>query len=68
MRTKLLSLLFLLFPISLFSQNYEKEGDDLFAQAQYEQAEKKYKAAIALVGESQTIKKSKTNALNAKAY
>ena len=39
-----------------FSQNYEKEGDDLFAQAQYEQAEKKYKAAIAIVGESQTIK------------
>ena len=40
MKTKLLTLFLLLLPIGLFSQNYEKEGDDLFAQAQYEQAEK----------------------------
>lgn len=56
MKTKLLTLLLLLFSIGLFSQNYEKEGDDLFAQAQYEQAEKKYKAAIAINGETPSVK------------
>lgn len=67
MKTKLLSLLFLLLPIYLFSQNYEKEGDDLFAQAQYEQAEKKYKAAIAISGESQTIKQKQDKCTKCKS-
>lgn len=61
MRYTLLTILFLLIPISLFSQNYEKEGDDLFAQAQYEQANKKYKAAIVVFGETPALKKKQTN-------
>lgn len=67
MKTKLLSLLFVLLPIGLFSQNYEKEGDELFAQTQYEQAEKKYKAAIAISGESQTIKQKRDNCSKCKS-
>lgn len=58
---KLLIILLLSFPILSFSQNYEKEGDDLFAQAQYEQAEKKYKAAIAIVGETPSINQKLSN-------
>ena len=46
----------LLLPIFLFSQNYEKEGDDLFSQAQYEKAEKKFNAAIVIFGEIPTLK------------
>lgn len=56
MKTRLFTLLLLLFPICLFAQNYEKEGDDLFAQAHYEQAEKKYKAAIAIEDETPAVK------------
>lgn len=61
MKTRLFTLLLLLFPICLFAQNYEKEGDDLFAQAQYEQANKKYKAAIVVSGETPALKKKQTN-------
>ena len=61
MKTKLLTLLFLILPAYIFCQNYDKEGDDLFAQAQYEQAEKKYKAAIAILGEIPAIKQKLSN-------
>ena len=42
-------------PICLLAQNYEKEGDDMFAQGQYEAAYKKYSAFIAAVGESASV-------------
>lgn len=61
MKTKLLFLLFILLPAYIFCQNYEKEGDDLFAQAQYEQAEKKYKAAIVVLGETASLKQKQLN-------
>lgn len=61
MRSKLLTLLLLLLPICLFAQNYEKEGDNLFIQAQYEQAEKKYKAAIVVLGETASLKQKQLN-------
>lgn len=61
MKTKLITLLMLLLPICCFSQNYEKEGDDLFSQAQYEQAEKKYKAAITIIGETPSVNQKLSN-------
>ena len=67
MKTKLLTALFCILPLFAFTQNYEKEGDDLFAQAQYEQAEKKYKAAIAILGESQTIKQKQDKCTKCKS-
>lgn len=48
MKTKCLALLLLCLPLVLGAQNYEQQGDELFAQAQYEKAVKKYKAAEAV--------------------
>ena len=45
MKTKLITILLCLFPLLAYAQNYEQKGDELFAEAQYEQALKKYKAA-----------------------
>ena len=44
MKIKVL-LLGLLAPLFLMAQNYEQQGDELFAKAQYEKAIKKYRAA-----------------------
>ncbi len=46
MKTKLITILLCLFPLLAYAQNYEQQGDELFAQAQYEKAIKKYDAAI----------------------
>ena len=67
MKTKLLAIVFLFLPIYLFSQNYEQQGDELFAQAQYEQAEKKYKAAIAIDGETPAIKQKQEKCVKCKS-
>ena len=40
MNTKILTLLILCLPILVVAQNYEQQGDELFAQAQYEKAVK----------------------------
>lgn len=48
MKTKILALLILCLPVLLCAQSYEQQGDELFAQAQYEKAVKKYNAAIEL--------------------
>lgn len=61
MKTKLLTTLLCFLPLFAFSQNYEKEGDDLFAQAQYEKAEKKYKAALLIMGETPSILQKQIN-------
>ena len=45
MKIKIL-LLALLMPVFLIAQNYEQQGDELFQQAKYEQAVKKYDAAM----------------------
>jgi hypothetical protein len=45
MKTKLIAILLCFFPLLAYAQSYEQKGDELFAQAQYEQALKKYKAA-----------------------
>ncbi|MCR4664589.1 MAG: tetratricopeptide repeat protein [Paludibacteraceae bacterium] len=55
MKTKLFTILLSLFPLFLIAQNYEKEGDDLFAQGKYEQAVKKYNALQAAVGSSSSL-------------
>ena len=62
MKTKFFTLILCIFPVFLSAQNYEKEGDDLYAQGKYEQAVKKYNAAISLVGESATINNKIANA------
>lgn len=59
MKTKLLTLFLCLIPVILSAQNYEKEGDELFAQAQYEAAYKKYAAFIAAVGETDAENRNK---------
>ena len=46
MKTKLITILLCLFPLLAYAQNYEQQGDELFAQAQYEKVIKKYDAAI----------------------
>lgn len=61
MKIKFLILVLFLLPAYLFCQNYEKEGDELFAQSQYEKAEKKYKAAIAIIGETPSVKQKQVN-------
>lgn len=43
------------------AQKLEQEGDELFAKAQYEQAEKKYHAAIVLLDEDPALKQKQTN-------
>ena len=55
MKTKLLTILLFLFPVILFAQNYEKEGDMYFEEGKYLEAEKKYKAAATLSGESSVL-------------
>ena len=45
MKTKILMALLCLCPLFAVAQNYEQQGDELFAEGQYEQAVKKYKAA-----------------------
>ena len=60
MKSKLITILLLyLFPLLTFAQNYEQQGDELFAQAQYEKAEKKYKAAIEMSGTSTSLQSKK---------
>ena len=49
MKTKLITILLCLFPLLAYAQNYEQKGDELFAEAQYEQAVKKYNAAVVSV-------------------
>ena len=66
MKAKLLTLLLLLLPAYIFCQNYEKEGDELFVQAKYEQAEKKYKAAIAIFGDIPIIQQKFANSTKCK--
>ena len=56
---KIIFLLLLCIPTLLFSQNYEQQGDELFAQAQYEKAAKKYSAAIEMSGESSSLQAKK---------
>ena len=56
MKIKFLTILLFLFPVMLFAQNYEKEGDVCFEKGEYQEAEKKYKAAAALSGESSALK------------
>lgn len=43
------------------AQKYEQQGDELFEQAQYEEAEKKYEAALAMVDEAPAIKQKQEN-------
>ena len=43
----------------LSAQNYEQQGDELFAQAQYDKAAKKYSAAIELLGASSSLQAKK---------
>ena len=59
MKTKLITILLCLFPLLAYAQNYEQQGDELFAQAQYEKAEKKYKAAIEMSGTSSSLQAKK---------
>ena len=55
MKTKLLTILLCVLPALIAAQNYEKEGDDLYAQSNYELAIKKYNAAQAVAGESASV-------------
>ena len=61
MKTKLLTILLCLFPVMLFAQNYEKEGDMCFEKGEYQEAEKKYKAAALLSGESSVLSQKQKN-------
>ena len=58
MKIKIL-LLMSLMPLFLMAQNYEQQGDELFAQAQYEKAAKKYTAAIEVSGTSSSLQTKK---------
>ena len=55
MKTKLLTILLCVLPALIAAQNYEKEGDDLYAQSNYELAIKKYNAAQVVAGESASV-------------
>lgn len=57
MKTKLITLFLCICPLLLIAQDYKKEGDELFQQAQYEKAIKKYKAYVAFVGEDPAVSK-----------
>ena len=57
MRTKFIALLLCLCPLLLIAQDYKKEGDELFQQAQYTKAIKKYNAYIAFAGEDPAVSK-----------
>ena len=63
MKTKLFIILLSILPMHAWAQtpNYEQQGDELFAQAQYEKAEKKYKAAIEMSGTSSSLQTKKEN-------
>lgn len=61
MKTKFLTILLFLFPVMLFAQNYEKEGDVCFEKGEYQEAEKKYKAAALLSGESSVLEQKQKN-------
>lgn len=58
MKTKLFIILLSILPMHAWAQtpNYEQQGDELFAQAQYEKALKKYRAAIEITGESPSLR------------
>ena len=62
MKTKLFAILFCIIPTLIFSQNYEKQGDELFKEAKYADALKKYNAAIELSGEGESLLKKQENA------
>ena len=61
MKTKFLTILLFLFPVMLFAQNYEKDGDVCFEKGEYQEAEKKYKAAALLSGESSELEQKQKN-------
>lgn len=61
MKTKFLTILLFLFPVMLFAQNYEKDGDVCFEKGEYQEAEKKYKAAALLSGESSVLEQKQKN-------
>lgn len=62
MKTKLITLFLCLCPLLLIAQDYKKEGDELFQQAQYEKAIKKYNAYIAFAGKDPAVSKRIANA------
>ena len=59
MKTKILMALLCLCPLFAVAQNYEQQGDELFAQGQYDKAEKKYRAAIEISGASSSLQSKK---------
>jgi len=52
MKNRFILFLLCALPLISFAQNYEQQGDELFAQAQYDKAAKKYRAAIEMSGAS----------------
>lgn len=59
MKTKFLTALLCIMPLLAYAQNYEQQGDELFAQAQYAKALKKYSAAIEMSGATSSLKTKK---------
>ena len=59
MKTKILMALLCLCPLFAVAQNYEQQGDELYAQGQYDKAEKKYRAAIEISGASSSLQAKK---------
>ena len=62
MKTRVLTVIFCVLPIMLYAQSYEQQGDELYAQGEYAKAVKKYDAAMALDGETSSLKQKKSNA------
>ena len=62
MKTRLLTIIVCVLPVMLYAQSYEQQGDELYAQGEYAKAGKKYDAAMALDGETSSLKQKKSNA------
>ena len=62
MKTRVLTVIFCVLPIMLYAQSYEQQGDELYAQAEYAKAVKKYDAAMALDGETSSLTQKKSKA------
>jgi|GEM_PF-2471429 len=62
MKTRVLTVIFCVLPIMLYAQSYEQQGDELYAQAEYAKAVKKYDAAIVLDGETSSLTQKKSKA------
>ena len=62
MKTRLLTIIVCVLPVMLYAQSYEQQGDELYAQGEYAKAVKKYDAAMALDGETSSLKQKKSNA------